>query len=664
MKLQDSGIKTHSTVQGLDIKMKMADEASIHLMGILTELYSDPIMAVIREYLTNALDAHIQQGINKPVEASTPTSLKPVFTVRDYGVGLDANDIEYIYSLYGKSTKTDSNDVVGMLGLGCKSALAYSDQFTLTGIKNGILTQVIVSRNDEGQGVMTIAHEGPTDEASGVIVSVPSKTSDIDHWLRKSKEFLQYWKPGQVLLDGKQPDFLPNSLKVTDDFYIIDSNSPTSYSSVGNDVVVMGNVPYPTKLGFVNTYKKAVVAFVPIGSVQFTPSREGLQDTPKTKKALDDLKDQFEKAKKDVVEKKLKEATSKAEVIETVYKLKNSLSINFNEPIRFKGEEIPLSIPVDCHVPSTRDYWGEKGKWHERNSVSLEELASSIWVTDFHNSTWNVGMKDKLKRYCEVEHGIVPADNNQFILIKSPRPPYKAWIPKPIISWKNQVRNWKDPEVVKAKKANPKANIPPGTYYEGYTPDNIFVSDITPEKLINSNDLVVYSQNVSRNIVDKLKDSYGKKAWVVRVPSNRENKFKRLVPKAELVHKKVYELGQAWWKKQSEEEKLAVAFYDHLSRMSNKFLADLDSSKIDDPQLAKLVQRVSLVSKVTPSTRKKYVDAGTPTITDSGINYTEFLKKEYPFISIAVGGYMSNHIAPEHVYVYVNAIHKNKSEDK
>ena len=40
-------------------------------------------------------------------------------------------DIHSIYSQYGESTKRGTNAQNGMLGLGCKSALTYTNQFTM-----------------------------------------------------------------------------------------------------------------------------------------------------------------------------------------------------------------------------------------------------------------------------------------------------------------------------------------------------------------------------------------------------------------------------------------------------------------------------------------------------------------------------------------------------
>ena len=176
MKPPERILEVDSTLTGERVGMGIDESAMHHIMSVLTDLYSDPELAVIREYSTNALDSHRDAGNPLPIEVTLPTQLAPFFRVRDYGDGLDAEDIRSIYSRYGTSTKRDSDDVVGMLGLGCKSALTYTDQFTLVGTKNGRTVQVSVGRDENGGGSMTIVSDEHTPDApSGVEVIVPSK---------------------------------------------------------------------------------------------------------------------------------------------------------------------------------------------------------------------------------------------------------------------------------------------------------------------------------------------------------------------------------------------------------------------------------------------------------------------------------------------------------
>ena len=61
-----------------------------HIFNVLrNQLYSDKVLAVIREYSTNAVDAHIEVGqADKPIKVTLPTQMTPEFKVRDFGRGL------------------------------------------------------------------------------------------------------------------------------------------------------------------------------------------------------------------------------------------------------------------------------------------------------------------------------------------------------------------------------------------------------------------------------------------------------------------------------------------------------------------------------------------------------------------------------------------------
>lgn len=71
--------------------------SSTFAFDILSDkLYSNKILAVVREYLTNALDAQKSSGAVKPIEVIEPevrfTGNTP-FSVRDFGTGLSEEDV-------------------------------------------------------------------------------------------------------------------------------------------------------------------------------------------------------------------------------------------------------------------------------------------------------------------------------------------------------------------------------------------------------------------------------------------------------------------------------------------------------------------------------------------------------------------------------------------
>ncbi len=267
---------TVHTVAEVDEQVRMQIDANslAHIMTILTDLYSNPVLAVVREYSTNAYDSHVEAGNPAPIEVTLPTPLDPTFKVVDRGLGLSVDEIRDVYSLYGASTKRGSNDVVGMLGLGCKSGLTYALSFTIDAVKNGVRTVAVVAKDNDGVGVIRILDTAGTDAPNGVTVTVPVRTNDVWKFTDAADEFYRYWKPGTVLVNGEQPTFIGE--RARENFLWLDED--VAVVKGGHSVVVMGNVAYP----FTNSdrsFRHGIVAWVPMGTINFTPSREAIHVT-------------------------------------------------------------------------------------------------------------------------------------------------------------------------------------------------------------------------------------------------------------------------------------------------------------------------------------------------------------------------------------------------
>ena len=93
------------TTDGEKIQMELDAHSLAHIMSVLTDLYSDTEMACIREYSTNAFDAQVEAGVTRPIEVFTPTALRPLLVIRDFGIGMNVEDIRKTYSKYGASSK-------------------------------------------------------------------------------------------------------------------------------------------------------------------------------------------------------------------------------------------------------------------------------------------------------------------------------------------------------------------------------------------------------------------------------------------------------------------------------------------------------------------------------------------------------------------------------
>ena len=149
-------VETKKELQTPLKKIKTIHKATISqddvnlIMDILAKLYTHPETAVVREYVANAVDAHIKANVKVPVEVTLPTNSKPILTVKDYGEGLDMHDILAIYGNFGVSDKRNSNDFIGGFGIGSKSGLAVSDKIYVESIKDGLQNIFELKRTSEG----------------------------------------------------------------------------------------------------------------------------------------------------------------------------------------------------------------------------------------------------------------------------------------------------------------------------------------------------------------------------------------------------------------------------------------------------------------------------------------------------------------------------------
>jgi HSP90 family molecular chaperone len=152
--------------------MGIDEEGMATVLSILSNMYSDSSLAVVREYSCNALDSQITAGNPEPILITAPTALNPMFTVQDFGLGLSHDEMLNVYAKYGASTKRGTNDQIGSFGIGAKSAFTIGTQFTVTAVKDGMKTVALFALNDEGAPTVNILVSDKTDEPNGVKVEI------------------------------------------------------------------------------------------------------------------------------------------------------------------------------------------------------------------------------------------------------------------------------------------------------------------------------------------------------------------------------------------------------------------------------------------------------------------------------------------------------------
>lgn len=265
-----------------------------HIMGILrSQIYSDKLLAVIREYSTNAVDANIEAGKNIPINVQLPSIGDPTLSFRDYGYGLTDEEVCQLYVKYGASTKRNSNDYTGCLGIGCKAGFAYGDSFQVVSYTTNKITTWLARIDDSKRGTINMLNSTEnTTGTTGTEVRVTIRKQDIDNCISKAKSFFKYWRT-KPIINCQLPEL--DIFESTDDWAITkESQRPYYDRSHRNASVVMGNICYPLSADSANITGKGsaliqctnVIFYAPLGSLDIAANRESLEYTDRTRNAL------------------------------------------------------------------------------------------------------------------------------------------------------------------------------------------------------------------------------------------------------------------------------------------------------------------------------------------------------------------------------------------
>lgn len=586
-----------------DFEMQVDTAAMAHIMGLLTNLYSDEEMACIREYSTNALDAQFDAGVTTPIEVTTPTRLAPFLRIKDRGVGMNKETIRDVYSQYGKSTKREQVETNGSMGIGGKAALAYATQFTVVGVKDGVKTTVSVSMREDGTGVMQVIDESKTDESNGVEVIIPVKA--YNEFQDKAEYFFQFWKKGTVLLNGADPtkDFE----KMTDRIYLHDGDE---------DIIVMGNVPYPIEGGHgISASTKKVVAFVTMNGddeVVFTPSREGLIYNGITKNSLMGIREEYTSTLKVHIKSMIENADSHY----AAWKMRNTMikeyGVKMVEGVQYKGLDFPnnlLNMSTGVYFRSTH--------WHPgraRNSVNggmqtgMDTLdQAAMVIVGYAGTGVSSANKARIRQYAREKGITILAGHygSNIVLTSETTLPGAPWTDK------FPVHKWKD--ILAATKSEKVASSGGGFSYEGrYDVYNTSTGGFEVDDVPAGAKVLYYSPadaSHKSNFLDRILE-IDPDVVIIEATANRHAKIARLYDAKPLNPREWYALignGQFEALTDDEIESLRIQhiyedYYYTNSRLSglshhNAFKA---VDKIDDLEYAGVIRKYH--SKVTKET--------------------------------------------------------------
>lgn len=346
----------NNTSIGMSIDM---DSANTLMQMLSTNLYSDPVGSTIREVTSNALDSHRRAGVDEPIIVTLTDKL---FSVEDFGLGLDNDDVENIISKYGKSTKRNSSVELGMFGLGFKAPLSYSSSFTFIARKNNVERIYIMMKGSVGNEIKLLS-ESYTEERNGVKVCIDIKSSDRPEFVEQIATQLRYFKNVYFNIYNFKNDY---KIYRSDNYQFLLENPFPKYSNPINNQIhlCLDDVYYPIdwdKIGISVLYSPIALRFSLTDGIYPTPNREAIIYTSDT---INKIQDKLKVVSNEIVTKYneyLKTSAKVTEIIESNGSYNVNMELvegcyfnvnvkNFEKLADVKIEKVPLP---NCNIISS-----------------------------------------------------------------------------------------------------------------------------------------------------------------------------------------------------------------------------------------------------------------------------------------------------------------------
>lgn len=368
-----------------------------------SNLYKHKIRAIIRELSCNAIDAHVMTGQTRPFEITMPCTLDPRFIIRDFGPGISPEDIVDIYTVYFVSTKTDSNEQIGGLGLGAKTPFSYAHSFNVNSFHNGKVYGYSAVLTDQGPVLSkTFIEDMKPDDLPGLEVVVPVKSSDIPYWDKEAAYILRTFGDVKPVIKNQSfgIDFFTNE-EMAEPRMVVKPDAMESkglYAIYGRIVYPLTDVPGLKAEWLKSVYPKTFFNFK-LGQLDIAPSREELslddrtiaallerintidselfeeairsiQDEPNVRKAARTFNN-FSSNQREVIKKRgviLSDGSTINDVIDSSEKAKglNNLIYTRSYQLRKQASLRRLNVTMlgnrknDCSIPSLIDYRQER----------------------------------------------------------------------------------------------------------------------------------------------------------------------------------------------------------------------------------------------------------------------------------------------------------------
>ena len=263
---------------------KFRFEADRHLFDAFSKnLYANPADSVVREVISNAVDANARVG--KSFDDLTIILNNSEFIVQDKGNGITSKHMEEVVGVYGKSDKRDTNNEIGMYGFGFKSPFAVADQFIVETVPgDGYKYIWVIYKDLSGSGEIKLTSQVETRERPGTKIRIPVSQYLFNQIKTAVIKYIGFMNPqpashiaGNIIMRRTESD------KEGDNWILIKGQY------TGFNVLYDGWMPYNCGI---KTPQRLLIKMHK-GEMDLSPSREQIKITEDFKKLFSDRCEEF-----------------------------------------------------------------------------------------------------------------------------------------------------------------------------------------------------------------------------------------------------------------------------------------------------------------------------------------------------------------------------------
>ena len=273
-------------------------------------IYTNKLHSVIRELATNARDSIIEAGKGKLIIRVNTLENSTRISIKDTGLGLSEEDAKKYLCNLNASSKRTSNQAVGCLGIGSKSAFSLVPHYQYICVKDGIETQVELFRVEkETPRFLTLTQ--PTDKEDSVecILEIENKSfvqkyETPLHTMLVAivSELCLFDIPIELYVNDSEDEYSKYFPKVElyNSFYLVSYEQPTDFNlSVLKYIdrykkISSGVVGYNFAINSIAKHGNySLIIRTELGELTFDSSRENIENTPENSRKISSIIDTF-----------------------------------------------------------------------------------------------------------------------------------------------------------------------------------------------------------------------------------------------------------------------------------------------------------------------------------------------------------------------------------